>query len=137
MKRKIKILALPDDADIQMLLKRILEKEGYDLVIANKNQDPIELLRNDSYRLLIMDYWWQRLDWWELYNLMKTDAYLSTIGIIILLPKFSLTAEGARMLDKVLENGDGLLTKPFLIRDFVELIKKVLENYGITSPILE
>ena len=131
-----KILILDDGGEMRTLITLILEREGYELFYADDGQIAVGLLRDGSYKLLIMDSGF-RGDWWEFYNSMKADTILRTIGVIILLPRFTLTEEAGRMLEKVWDNEDGLLTKPFHVKDLIELVKKILRNYGYAPPVLE
>lgn len=53
---KQKILIIDDDVDICMLLKRFFERHGYDVKIAFKGLEGIDIVKNDKIDLVLTDF---------------------------------------------------------------------------------
>ncbi|MDX2231228.1 MAG: SpoIIE family protein phosphatase [Leptolyngbyaceae cyanobacterium bins.349] len=108
-----RILVIEDDLTAQLVLKKMLEEQGYDVAIANDGVEGLQQARQFQPALIICDWMMPRLDGLEVCRQVKADPGLSTIYFIL------LTARGA-VEDRVkgLDTGaDEFLTKP------VELIE--------------
>ncbi len=54
-----KILIIDDEEDIRMLIKALLEDEGYETLIAANSDQAYEFIKNDNPDLVIQDIWLQ------------------------------------------------------------------------------
>lgn len=114
----IRILVIEDDLTAQLVLKKMLEDQGYEVATANDGVDGVALARQFHPALIICDWMMPRMDGLEVCHQVKADSELSTIFFIL------LTARGA-VEDRVqgLDTGaDEFLTKPV---DLVELRARV------------
>jgi len=114
----VKILVVEDDRTTQLVLRQMLEKQGYEVATANDGVEGMELAHNFRPALIICDWIMPRLDGLEVCRQIKADAELSTIYFIL------LTARGA-VEDRVqgLDSGaDEFLAKPI---DLSELRARV------------
>lgn len=118
---KTKILFVDDDERLCRLVKRYVEKEGYELVYAHNAEDTYLLLRDESIALVLLDIMLPDKDG---LTLAKEIRDLSDIPIIFLTAK-------AEVEDKVsgLEIGaDDYITKPFEEKELNARIQTVLRR---------
>lgn len=103
-----KILIIEDDLTTQLVLKKMLEEQGYDVATADDGVEGLAQAQQFQPALIICDWVMPRLDGLDVCRQVKADLELSTIFFIL------LTARG-RVEDRILglENGaDEFLTKP-------------------------
>lgn len=120
-----KILIVEDDADINRLLVRILEKEGYQVVSSFSGTEGELRLQMEHFDLMICDLMLPGLSGEELIQRIRERAQL---------PIIALTAKGA-LEDKVnvLELGaDDYMTKPFEARELVARVRAGLRRSSLT-----
>ncbi|UIE38800.1 PP2C family protein-serine/threonine phosphatase [Leptodesmis sichuanensis] len=104
----VRILVVEDDRTTQLVLRRMLEEQGYEVATANDGIEGMEQARTFRPALIICDWIMPRLDGLEVCRQVKADPDLSTIYFIL------LTARGA-VEDRVqgLDSGaDEFLAKP-------------------------
>jgi len=113
-----RILIIEDDQTAQLVLKQMLERQGYDVATASDGVEGLKQAKEFQPALIICDWIMPRLDGLEVCRQIKADPALSTVFFIL------LTARGA-VEDRVqgLETGaDEFLTKPV---ELVELQARV------------
>jgi DNA-binding response OmpR family regulator len=114
-----RILVIEDEPDIQTLLRYNLEKDGNTVTVAGNGNDGLHELRRHPYDLVLLDLMLPDRDGLEVCKIMRSDANLAAIPIIM------LTAKGEES-DVVLGLGlgaDDYVTKPFRIKELVARIK--------------
>lgn len=60
-----KIMVVDDDKNICELLRLYLEKEGYQVVIANDGKEAVELNEKEDPELILLDIMLPQLDGWQ------------------------------------------------------------------------
>ena len=116
-----KILVVDDDLNICELLRLYLEKEGYTVVIANDGQAALEIFREESPALVLLDIMLPKLDGWQVCREIRK---FSDARIIM------LTAKG-EVFDRVLGlelGADDYVVKPFDAKEVIARIKAVLRR---------
>ncbi|BAY62764.1 response regulator receiver modulated serine phosphatase [Calothrix brevissima NIES-22] len=103
-----KILVIDDDNSILILLKRILEKQGYQVITATNGEEGIKKVLAFNPALIICDWIMPGLDGLEVCQKIKTDPKLSTIFFIVLTSLDSV-ADRVRGLDA---GADDFISKP-------------------------
>ncbi|MBC8390350.1 MAG: response regulator transcription factor, partial [Actinobacteria bacterium] len=119
MKRKIAIIE--DDKKIADLVKLYLEKEDFEVFIANDGEKGLEIIAKSAPDLIILDLMLPKID-----GLAIAGKVFQEYKIPIIM----LTAKGEE-IDKIigLEIGaDDYMTKPFSPRELVSRIKAVLRR---------
>jgi DNA-binding response OmpR family regulator len=117
------VLVVEDDADIRMLLREILEREGFEVLEAGDGRDGLRRLYASRPDLIILDVAMPGLDGW---------ATLERIRELSDLPVLMLTASVGEM-EKVrgLRGGaDEYLTKPFGRQELLARIEALLRRVG-------
>lgn len=115
------ILVVEDDGNISELLRLYLEKEGYQVTIADTGEDGIVKFRSASPNLVLLDIMLPGIDGW---GVLRTIRQESKIPVIM------LTAKG-ETFDKVsgLQLGaDDYITKPFEMKEVLARIEAVLRR---------
>ena len=79
-----KILYVEDNEMNRDMLSRRLSRRGYDIIMAFDGQAGLDMMRNDSPDIVLMDMGLPILDGWEATIQAKADDTISTIPIIAL-----------------------------------------------------
>lgn len=129
MEIKLNILVVEDEIDIRNLIKINLEDEGYSVITAANGIEALNLLKETSADLAILDIMMPRLDG---FNLLRKIRETSTMPIIF------LTARTDDM-DKVLGlelGADDYIAKPFSMSELIARVRAQLRrnnDYMITK----
>ncbi|MBS7531017.1 response regulator transcription factor [Hazenella sp. IB182353] len=116
-----RILLIEDDLDISNMIERFLTKEGYTLVCAYDGETAIEILKKDSFTLLVLDLMLPKMDG---ITCLKAIRMQSLVPIII------LSAKGSD-IDKALGLGfgaDDYLAKPFSMTELLARVKALIRR---------
>lgn len=87
-----KILVVDDDQNICELLRLYIEKEGFDVVIANDGRKALEMFDQENPDLIMLDIMLPELDGWQVCREIRKKSQC---------PIIMLTAKG-EVFDKVL-----------------------------------
>ena len=121
MSTKQKILIADDDSNIAELIALYLEKEGFETRKAENGRQALEILKNYTADLIILDIMMPEMDGYEVCRTVRKD---SAVPIIM------LTAKG-ETFDKVLGlelGADDYMVKPFDTKELVARVKAVLRR---------
>jgi sigma-B regulation protein RsbU (phosphoserine phosphatase) len=102
------ILVIDDDYSIQIFLKRMLEKQGYQVITASNGQEGILQALACPPALIICDWMMPGLNGLEVCNRIKKDPILSTT-FFILLTSLDSVADRVKGLDA---GADDFISKP-------------------------
>ncbi len=80
---KYKILVVEDDASSVDILRTYLEKEGYEVFVANRGDYAMELAKRINPALIVLDIKLPNKDGWQVLRELKSDADTKEIPIII------------------------------------------------------
>ena len=118
---KVKILFCDDDANICELARLYLEKEGYQVILANDGKQAIHTFERENPDMIILDILMPYMDGYEVCKEIR-----KTSGI----PIIFLTAKG-EVFDKVLGlelGADDYMVKPFEVKELIARIKAILRR---------
>ncbi len=118
-----RILVVDDDTNICELLRLYLEKEGYEVTIANNGADAVTAFRELSPSLMLLDIMLPVLDGWQVCREVRKFSDK---------PIIMLTAKG-ETFDKVLGfelGADDYVVKPFDAKEVMARVKAVLRRSG-------
>lgn len=115
---ELKILVVDDDRGNCVMLSKVLSQRGYDVDIAYDGLKALELVRENSYNVAILDYEMPGMNGVELYERLTAD-HPEVVGIM--LTGFAtintvFPAIGAGM--------DRVLAKPVDFDELIPLIEK-------------
>lgn len=117
-----KVLVVDDDRNICELIRLYLEKEGFSVVLAYDGQSAVELFKEATPSVVLLDIMLPKMDGFQVCREIRR---ISNIPIIM------LTAKG-ETFDKVLGlelGADDYMVKPFENKELVARIKAVLRRY--------
>ena len=123
-----KILIVDDDTNICELLRLYIEKEGYNVIIANDGASAVKIFRDQQPDLMLLDIMLPKLDGWQVCREVRKFSDK---------PIIMLTAKG-ETFDKVLGlelGADDYVVKPFDTKEVVARIKAVLRRSGGASAV--
>ena len=118
-----KILVVDDDTNICELLRLYLEKEGYEVSIANTGTDAVKMFQRVAPDLMLLDIMLPELDGWQVCREIRKTSDK---------PIIMLTAKG-ETFDKVLGfelGADDYVVKPFDAKEVMARVKAVLRRSG-------
>ncbi len=119
---KSKILLVDDDPNIRQLINLYLEKEGYEVIMADRGDEALKLFRSTPPNLILLDIMLPGMDGWQVCREVRK---ISNIPIIMLTAK-------DETFDKVLGlelGADDYVVKPFDAKELVARIKAVIRRY--------
>ena len=122
------ILYIEDNEGNRMLIRRILEVEGYRIIEASDGDQGLELARKTKPDLILMDINLPGMDGYELTGLLKGMKHLAHVPVIAMTAN---VMKGDR--EKSLEAGcDGYIQKPVDVDTFSQQIDTYLRevNHG-------
>lgn len=124
---KGKILVVDDDHNICELLRLYIEKEGYDIEIANDGGEALSKFHETHPDLVMLDIMLPILDGWQVCREIRKTSQT---------PIIMLTAKG-EVFDKVLGlelGADDYVVKPFEAKEIIARIKAVLRRISSDKP---
>ncbi|HET91176.1 MAG TPA: hybrid sensor histidine kinase/response regulator [Chloroflexi bacterium] len=118
MKEKSKILYVEDDPSSEILVRRVLESEGFQVVTASNGLSAIETARNELPDMILMDINISGLDGYEVTTRLRTIDKLKQIPIVAVT---AATLSGDR--ERALTAGcTGYIPKPIDVDRFPEQV---------------
>ena len=125
-----KILVVDDDINICELLRLYIEKEGYEVIIANDGGQAVTKFKTEKPTLVMLDIMLPVLDGWQVCREIRKTSQC---------PIIMLTAKG-EVFDKVLGlelGADDYVVKPFETKEIVARIKAVLRRVNDQTAVVE
>lgn len=120
---KRKILLVEDNADSRNILAKILELDGYSVVLAEDGERGIELAQSEQPDVIVTDIHMPKLDGIRMTAVIRNQLNLTT-------PIVAVTAFGSDMMASAIEAGaDAALAKPIDYESLVGRIEELLEDY--------
>jgi len=117
-----KILVVDDDMDIIYMVRSMLEKNGYEVMVAFDGFEALKLLKTNVPDLMIVDLTMPEIDGWRLSMKVRQDERCKNIPIIVL--SGLLTDEESKPEPN--EPYNLLMAKPFDILKLVDKVKELL-----------
>jgi sigma-B regulation protein RsbU (phosphoserine phosphatase) len=121
----IQILIIDDDPVMQVILKKKLQEQGYEVILARNGMEGIDLAKRHHPALIICDWQMQEMDGLEVCRQVKADRLLSQ-SFFILLTARSEVEDRIRGLDT---GADDFLSKPIEISELKARVRAGLRLY--------
>jgi|GEM_PF-1578164 len=119
-----KILVIDDEEPIRLNIRLILQKEGYETILAKNGTTGIALAKKEMPELIICDVLMPKFSGFEVLTALRKFGPTSLIPFIFLTG--ILESEDQRKA--MIMGGDDYLTKPFKISDLVETVRSQLKK---------
>ena len=118
-----KILIWEDEEILLTALKFRLQKQGYELFLADDGQKARELIQKEKLDLIITDIDVPKISGMELINLVRNEMEMG-VPIIIIAP-----LENENLILEAMQNGaDDFVTKPFKPVELVLRIRRIFQD---------
>lgn len=119
-----KVLIVEDSLETQIVLKRVLERDGYQIITTTNGIEAIELVAQEEPMLLLLDINIEGLSGYEVCKFIRSDPKYNPIHLI-----FLTAVEDRRSIVQALDiGGDDYLTKPFDIQELQARVRKGMRN---------
>ena len=121
---RTRILLVDDDPNIRQLVNLYLQKEGFEVDMAERGDDALKQFRASPPNLMLLDVMLPGMDGWQV---LREARKTSNIPIIMLTAK-------DETFDKVLGlelGADDYIAKPFDMKELVARIKAVIRRYQV------
>jgi two-component system cell cycle response regulator DivK len=117
-----KILHIEDNFDNRLLVRRLLESEGFEVIEAENARQASEALKTTIPNLILMDINMPDIDGYTLTSEIKSDSKLKAVPVV------AITANVMRGdREKVFQAGcNGYIEKPIDVDRFLEQIASFL-----------
>jgi two-component system response regulator MprA len=128
----VKILCVDDDPEFLRILGRMLEEKGYEVYLAESGKKALEILKDVSPDLILLDIMMPELDGWETLREIKNTG--STTPVIMLTIMYAIEDR-----EKSFEHGaDAHVPKPIRKMQLFKTIEWVLKNstrrHSVANP---
>jgi PAS domain S-box-containing protein len=122
---KLRVLMAEDDVSNQLVIRKLLEKLGHDVTLAENGLQTLELLRNGGFDLVLMDVQMPIMGGLEATQAIRSAPSLAPFRNIpvIALTAYAMTGDREKFLDSGM---DDYLAKPVSL----ENLKLILEKYA-------
>lgn len=119
-----KILIVEDEPNIVVPLQFLMEKNGYQVMVATSGEDALESIPKFKPDLILLDIMLPGIDGYEVCQLIHENPEWLKTKIIFLtaLGRDIDVAKGMTL------SADAYITKPFSISDVVEKVKGLLKG---------
>jgi CheY-like chemotaxis protein len=119
-----RVLMVDDDRVTRLIVKRLLEKEGYEVVEGVNGRQAVDLARRDRPDLLILDLEMPEMDGYAAIDAIRGDLTFATLPVMVLTAQSETGVE-----ERVLELGaDDYLTKPIEPGVLVSRVRAVFKR---------
>jgi two-component system alkaline phosphatase synthesis response regulator PhoP len=118
-----KIMVVDDDLKILGVLREILQRGGYEVMVADSGEKCLEILKNEKPDLILMDVMMPQMDGWEVVKEIKKDRSNKDI-IISMLTIRSEDEDRAKSLLEV--SADWHIAKPVKRERLLETVHWLL-----------
>ncbi|MAM79561.1 MAG: DNA-binding response regulator [Gammaproteobacteria bacterium] len=116
-----KIIVIEDEPDIVEVISYSLKREGYNVLAVDRGDESINLIRNQSPSLIILDLMLPGMDGLSVCRQLKSDPIVKDIPVIII----SAKGEESDIVIGLEMGADDYLTKPFGPRELLARVKAV------------
>lgn len=122
----IRILVAEDEINIQKLIAKYLEKEGFTVYACSDGEEALDVWVETPVDIAILDVMMPKLNGWEVLTAIRKE---SDIPVIMLTAK----REEADRLQGFELGTDDYITKPFSPRELIMRVKALLKRAGKQS----
>ncbi len=120
---KKRIMVVDDDPDILIVIRKIFEKEGYEVLTVDSGMDCIKELERGFKGVILMDIMMPFMDGWDTIEEITKRGYETNVVISILTAKGTPDHEKMRGLESHIYD---YITKPFDVEQLILHVKNMV-----------
>jgi DNA-binding response OmpR family regulator len=121
-----RILVVDDQREILDLMATVLAGAGYAVVTAPSGGAALRHVAEGPFDLVLLDINMPEMDGWETLRLLRADEQLARMPVVM----FSVKGELSDKVQSLKEGASGHITKPFVVDELVERVRRVLESHA-------
>lgn len=128
-----RILVVEDDFDISNMLRLYFESEGYDVSVAQRGEDALEMCRHQLPNVVVLDIMLPDMDGYDVCRELRSNLRTSHIPIIFLTQKDE-RSDRIRGLEL---GADDYITKPFDVEELNLRVRNAMARSrfeSLTNP---
>ena len=122
---EFKLLVVDDVQTNVLLLKALLSKDGYGILVANNGQEALEVIRNENPDLILLDVMMPGMDGIECCRRLKSELQTCHIPVI-LLTACSLDEQRIQGYDG---GADSYISKPFSSQLLLARVRNLIDSH--------
>ncbi len=121
----VKILIIDDEPELVFVTRKLLEKEGYNVVVAKNGKEGLKILENDTPDIILLDIMMPGENGWEVCRKIKSDEKTKNIPIAMFTVRVS-----EKSVQKSIDyaSADAQINKPFETEELLKVINDLLKN---------
>jgi two-component system alkaline phosphatase synthesis response regulator PhoP len=128
MSGKKRILIVDDEPDFSMIVKKNLEKEGFEVELAYDGAEGLAKVKSNPPDAIVLDVMMPEIDGYKVCSTLKSDDKYSDIPIILLTAVAShVTSTRYSHYDGMSMEADDYMPKPASAEQIVESVKRLLK----------
>ena len=127
----MKILIIDDDPTLRLVLKRTIQNQGYNAILASNGEEGIIQAQHHHPALIICDWMMQEVDGIEVCRRIKAEPELSTTFFILLTARKEVE-DRVKGLDA---GADDFLSKPIDINEFKARVRAGLRLHQMNQDL--
>lgn len=130
--RRGTVLVVDDEADIRLLLRRVLESRGHHVIEADRGLEALRMVKAHMPDLLILDAMLPEVHGFEIARRIKGSKRYGHIPIVMV----SAVYKGMRVAADVKDSYgvDAYVEKPFRMQQIVEAVEQALSKAALEGP---
>ncbi|RCJ36460.1 regulator [Nostoc minutum NIES-26] len=130
-----KILVIDDDPIVRAVLKRTLEKQGYETTLASDGEEGITQAQMLRPALIICDWMMSQLDGLEVCRRIKADPELATTFFILLTAKGAAPGEEEDRVRGLDAGADEFVSKPIEMNELKARVRAGLRLHQLNQDL--
>ncbi len=115
-----KLLYVDDEEALRILVKSQLALEGYDIETADDGDTALEMLKKDSYDLILLDIRMPRMNGIEVLKNLKSSNHRIRVIMLTAVTELSSAIEAVKL------GANDYMTKPYNIEELLNCINRAL-----------
>lgn len=130
-RQRKRVLVVDDERDLTELISFNLQRNGYEVLVANSGTEALETARRELPDLMVLDLMLPGIDGTEITRRLKSDPRTEGIPIIMLTAK----GEETDIVVGLTLGADDYVTKPFSMKVLLARLATVLRRTETPAPI--
>lgn len=118
-------MVVDDEPNIRFIVRKMLEKEGHEVVEAGDGKAALEMGRKEKPDLVLLDVMMPGLDGWETCRQLKGSEETKDITVAMLTVK-SRDEDKIKSLDEAV--ADWHISKPFTVETLTRTVRWLLDS---------
>ncbi len=119
-----RILLVDDEPDIRYITKRMLEKEGHEIIEACDGEECLQKLESEKPDLILLDVMMPGLKGWEVCRKIKAEEKTRSIPVVM----FTVRTSEEDLEESRKCGAEAHINKPFEREELLRVVNRVLSG---------